>query len=120
MKRERKDYGCPLRVWHDQVRGLYVILPPRSQRAAERWLHAADAHTPPDWRGYLCNGSGEQVSPHMLPFKPGPDLGQRVTWAEVPEPLRAFLRASEFAEYCPPPPIMLPGVQVSWHTVKAP
>lgn len=101
----RKDYGCPLRVWDNggKTADRYTILPPRSQRAAERWLHAGITGEV-GWEGLAA--SAEPFHPqgfgqHITGAQAGQHLGQRITWAELPAAVQRFARASVLGEYCP-------------------
>lgn len=94
-RRQRKDYGCPLRAYGPSglTHALYTVLPPRSARAAARW-QTLDG----DWvalRFQWQHYAGSTLA------APGPHLGQRIHWRDLPPAVQSFLRASVFGEYCP-------------------
>ncbi len=102
----RKDYGCPLRIYDDPAqRDRYTILPPRSLRAARQWPHAgfSDGRVARLWQALAADaqpfhpqGFGQHVS-----AMPGPHLGQRIHWNDLPAEVQRFARLSFLGEYCP-------------------
>jgi hypothetical protein len=97
MNLPRKDYGCPLRVWQaaTPTGTVHHVMPPRSARAAGRW----QALTGEWWTFRLTTGAALVIG--SILEDPGPHLGQRIHWNELPPAVQTFLRASVFGEYCP-------------------
>lgn len=94
----RKDYGCPLRIWDNggKTADRYTILPPRSQRAMRRFRNAAGA-----WEGIrAATWAAHPATRRECCVIPGPHLGRRITWQELPEQVQQFAR-QVFPEYCP-------------------
>ena len=96
----RKDYGHPLRVWEYKgvhVVDRYTIMPPRSGRAAAQYRERNG-----EWQAIAA--SADPFSPQgfgqHITCRPGPHLGQRITWAELPEPVQRFALQS-FPEWAP-------------------
>jgi hypothetical protein len=98
--RPRKDYGSPLRIWDDGGKSYdrYTITAPRSARASDTFR---------EWDGsWRCLAASENPQ-HPQGFgqhsscTPGPHLGKRITWQELPAAVQKFVRASEFGQYCP-------------------
>ncbi len=92
-KPPRKDYGCPLRIYQDALRpSAYTILPPRSGLSMERWRSRYG------WDSlYITEGLCTRQFNN-----PGPHLGQRIHWNDLPPSAQRALRASAFGQYCPP------------------
>jgi hypothetical protein len=90
--RTRKDYGAPVRVWCDGA--WYTAMPPRSERAAAQWRH--DDGT---WECVVIRHDGTHGRADA--YAPGPHLGARVAWGDIPPAVQAQLRASFLADYCP-------------------
>lgn len=88
---KRRDYGAPIRVWLAPGR-LFVALPPRSERAASQWRQDDGL-----WQGLEVN----PFRARHVAYAPGPHLGQRVAWHQLPDWLKRELRASFLADYCP-------------------
>jgi hypothetical protein len=94
VNRPRKDYGSPLRIYADgEFSGTWTVLPPRSERAADRWRDIVGY-----WTAVFITGSSTSITGAMA----GPHLGQRITWSDLPPAVQAMLRASFLSEYCPP------------------
>src|SRR5690606_2030261 len=96
--RPRKDYGCPLRIYHGT--GLsydmaYTVLPPRSAQSCALFGHPAVGD-----KRLACLHFGGGLWPGYA--RPGPHLGRRITWAELPAAVQAAVRGSFMGEYCPP------------------
>lgn len=95
----RKDYGHPLRVWDNggETADRYTVMPPRSGRAAAQYRqrdgswHCIGASCDP----YHPQGVGMWCSAY-----PGPHLGKRIHWDELPEPVKRFALRS-FPEWAP-------------------
>lgn len=91
-RRTRRDYGAPVRVWRAGTR--YTAMPPRSERAAAQWRH--DDGT---WECVRVPHDGGYT--RTAAYAPGPHLGVRVAWGDIPPAVQAQLRASFLADYCP-------------------
>lgn len=93
LERTRKDYGAPVRIWRDAV--MYTAMPPRSEHAAAQWRH--------DDGTWECVEIPIGSTGHRggAAYAPGPHLGRRVAWGDVPPPVQAQLRASFLGDYCP-------------------
>lgn len=99
-KGPRKDYGAPLRIWDNggKTADRYTLLPPRSRRAWKEWRHDDGR-----WEGlgsseqpFHPQGFGQHIS-----ATPGPHLGKRIHWNELPAEVQRFARLSFLGEYCP-------------------
>jgi hypothetical protein len=91
-RRTRKAYGAPVRVW--RAGAWYTAMPPRSERAAAQWRH--DDGT---WECVVIRHDGRHGRTDA--YAPGPHLGARVAWDDIPPAVQAQLRASFLADYCP-------------------
>jgi hypothetical protein len=91
-RRTRRKYGAPVRVWCDGA--WYTAMPPRSERAAAQWRHDDGA-----WECVVIRHDGRH--PRTATYAPGPHLGVRVAWGDIPPAVQAWLRASFLAGYCP-------------------
>jgi hypothetical protein len=92
LGRMRKNYGAPVRVWRAGT--WYTAMPPRSERAATQWRH--DNGT---WECVVIRHDGRHGRADA--YAPGPHLGTRVAWGDIPPAVQAQLRASFLADYCP-------------------
>lgn len=107
MIRPRKDYGCPLRIYHaPKEREQYTILPPRSGRAIACFTNNVGM-----WDCLAIRFAHGIVSWHTATAQPGPHLGQRIHWNELPAEVQHFARLSFLGEYCPP---VQPTPKTSW------
>lgn len=100
-------YGTVLRCYDNggKTTDRYTILPPRwahdyRNSRENGWTHNANRYVffgigasadpyEPQGFGYSCSG-----------IKPGPHLGKRVRWDELPKPVQSFAR-DFFPEYAP-------------------
>ena len=92
----RKDYGCPLRIYAHAA-AVFTLFPPRAGRAWARYRNKAGA-----WESLQIHAwSHQPPTGHQSMAFPGPHLGRRIAWAELPEPVQQALRASFLGNYCP-------------------
>ena len=70
----------------------YGIKP--TNRAAAQWRH--DDGT---WECVVIRHDGGYA--RTAAYAPGPHLGVRVAWGDIPPAVQAWLRASFLADYCP-------------------
>lgn len=97
MSAPRKDYGCPLRIYRNPGDLDYTALPPRSGRSWERYRNRAGA-----WQAvwvHIWTFCDPTVSVDMA--QPGPHLGRRIHWRDLPPAVQRALRNSFLSEYCP-------------------
>lgn len=91
-------YGCTLRIYDNGGKTFdrFTCVPPR-------WAHQHRERT----------GGFEAIGASANPFHPqgfgqhctatpGPHLGKRIAWADLPEDVQKFARQS-FPEFCPKP-----------------
>lgn len=90
-------YGTALRIYDDggKTWDRYTIIPPRwarecRERAPGTWTAIGASANPFHPQGY-----GQHVS-----ATPGPHLGKRIAWADLPPDVQRFARQS-FPEYAP-------------------
>lgn len=94
MSAPRKDYGCPLRIYDAPVFAeRYTCLPPRSLRAARAYRNSSGS--------WDCLCLSASAWGHHSTAQPGPHLGQRIHWRDLPHAVQAALRNSFLSEYCP-------------------
>lgn len=89
-------YGTELRIYDagTRVADRYTIIPPRraaEYREADGRMEAIAASGQP----FHPQGFGQHVSAH-----PGPHLGKRIAWEDLPPDTQRFARES-FPEFCP-------------------
>ena len=89
-------YGCTLRIYDNggKTADRYTCLPPRWSKGymhRGKWIALAASGDPfhPLGFGQYCTAA------------PGPHLGKRIHWDQLPTGVQAFARQS-FPEYCPP------------------
>ncbi len=91
-------YGTVLRCYDDggKTCARYTIIPPRWARqyrernVPQHWAAIGSSELP-----FHPQGFGQHVS-----AMPGPHLGRRVVWSDLPPDVQAFARQS-FPEYAP-------------------
>jgi len=97
MIRTRKNYGCALRVYDNGGKTFdrYTIIPPRwATEYRERsllWTAIGSSEHP-----FHPQGFGQHVM-----AAPGPHLGKRIHWWDLPADVQRFARDT-FPEFCPP------------------
>lgn len=89
-------YGCVLRIYDNggATCDRYTIVPPRwahGYRDRQYWEAIASSREPFHPQGF---GQGCLVVP-------GPHLGRRIHWDNLPRDVRKFARDT-FPQYCPP------------------
>lgn len=104
-----KRYGTVLRCYDNEGRSFdrYTIIPPR-------WANEYRNSSENGWRAgagenrYAFDGIASSVDPfhpqgfgmHVSGIMPGPHLGRRVRWDDLPADVQRFARQS-FPEYAP-------------------
>jgi|GEM_PF-2122869 len=95
-----RRYGCELRIYDNggftSTGGgsldRYTMIPPRW--SAKKWKEGRT------WPCIFSSNDPRGCSGHGL-ADPGPHLGKRIAWSDLPEPVQRFAR-SEWPEFCPP------------------
>jgi len=98
MSKIEERYGCALRIYDNggATFDRFTCVPPRwahQYRGRNRWQFEAIGSSE---RPFYPQGFGQHVT-----TTPGPHLGKRIHWNDLPPDVQKFARQA-FPEFCPP------------------